>query len=338
MLTRLIAAGLVASAALAGPAAAETVEEFYDGKRITLVVGTGPGGGYGLYAEMLADHMPKHIPGNPTMVTQYMPGAGGATATTYIWGTAPRDGTVISSLTQSGALFQVLNPDVEYDASELSYIGRMASANAAGVIWAETGVSSLEDIKDAEIVMGATGRGDQSYMFPTLLKNLLGHQFKVVTGYPGTRDMNLAIERREIDGRVGSWTSWKAAAAEWIEDGTVVPIVEVGLVSSPDLAGKVPLVADLARDDDERAMLRLLSSYAAIGRSVSGPPEIPQERLTALRAAFEATMNDPEFQAAAAEAGVPLEYLSGEELAEIVDETVSADDALVERAKELLEY
>lgn len=337
MLSRLLAAGLVA-AVIAGPAAAETVEEFYSGKRITLVVGTGAGGGYGLYAEMLADHMPKHIPGNPTIVTQYMPGAGGATATTYIWGTAPRDGTVISSLTQSGALFQVLNDNVEYDAAELSYIGRMASANAAGLVWAEKGVDSLDDVMEIEVVMGATGRGDQSYMFPTLLKNLFGHKFRVVTGYPGTRDMNLAIERGEIDGRVGAWTSWKAAVAEWLADGTIIPIVEVGLVSSPDLAGKVPLVADLARDEDERRMLRLLSSYAAIGRSVSGPPEIPSDRLQALRDAFTATMNDPEFQAAAAEAGVPLEYLSGAELAEIVDETVNAPEALITRAKELLEY
>lgn len=338
MLSRLIAVAIAAAGTMAMPAQADPVAEFYSGNRITFVVGTGAGGGYGMYAELLAKHLPQYIPGEPAITIQYMPGAGGVTATTYMYRSAARDGTVIATLTQSNPLYQVLNDVDSFDAAALTYIGRMATANAAGLVWSETGVASLDDMSETPIVFGGTGRGDQSYMFPTILRTLFGFDTRTVLGYSGSGEMNLAIERREVDGRVGSWTSLKNAVGPWLDDGRIVPVLEVGLESSPDLAGVVPLVTDLARDDEELALLRLLSSYAAIGRAISSAPEVPEERLEALRTAFDMAISDPALLAEAAELGLPIEPLTGAEVADIVSETVGAPAELVARARELLEY
>lgn len=268
------------------PSQAESVEEFYRGKTVTIVVASGPGGTFPLYAHALAQHMGRHLPGNPNMVVQHMPGAGGNVAANYMANAAPKDGTTISAVL-SPSLTSPLLQSVRYDPTQFNWLGSIAPLRIVVVLWDAAPAKSLDDIKRTETVVGATGKSNETSMTPMLMNAMLGTRFKVVQGYQGGGDLDLAMQRGEIHGRVMSWESLNANP-EVLKHA--LPIAQYA-GSIPELA-KVPRLADLVATDEDRRMVELMELSGTIGRGYYAPPGVPAERAEALRRAFVATLAD----------------------------------------------
>lgn len=332
-----LAAGVLVLGLAAGrPAAADPVADFYKGKDITILVAFGAGGGYGLYARTLAQHLGRHIPGRPNIITQFMSGAGGAKAANYFYNVSPRDGSVIALLSNAAAMAQVLQGDkLKYDASKLNYIGRMVDMRSAIIVWHTAPVKTLADATKHTIIFGGTGKSSQDYINPALMKNILGYKVKVVLGYKGSKEINLAMEKGEVHAMANSWGSVKARLGHWIKNKQINVIAMVGLTRAPDLPN-VPTLLELAKNDEDRAVMELMASTTAVGRAFSTPPAVPAERVAALRAAFKATMDDPAFLADAKKRKMDLEYMSGEKVQKIVAKTIAAPKSVVERFKKAL--
>jgi tripartite-type tricarboxylate transporter receptor subunit TctC len=321
-----------AALAMAVSAHASPVADFYSGKTITIIVSQGAGGGYARDAQLLTRHMPRHIPGEPTMVLQFMPGAAGVTSTNYVYNVAAKDGTVMGMPPYALAQIQVLHGNVRYDAARFHYIGRMANVNGMLMVSDQAPATTLDGIRKTEIVIASGGRSGQSYITPALMSSILGLRFKIVTGYPGSAEMDLAIERGEAHGRVGNWSNYVTEKAHLLEERKIIPLIEVGLDKSPKFP-EVPLLSDLAANDDDRAILEFMSAGSAMGRVFVLPPDVPEERVKALRRAFDATMKDPEFLADAERSKTLISPMTGEELQRIVERAVSMPSGLVERAR-----
>ncbi len=331
-------AGAVLLTGVAGaPAAADAVADFYKDKRLTLIAAASAGGGYDAYGRTLGVHLVKHLPGNPSFAIQFMPGAGGLTAANYLYNVAPKDGTTIGLISNAAPVFQVLKGGVKYDASKFNYIGRAGSMQYVIMVWHSQGVKSLEDMKNKEVVFGSSGKSQSNYMVPIVLKNVLGLKARVIAGYPGTKEISLALEKGEVGGRAGAWSSWQTGHAHWLRDKKVIPVAQAGLEKAYDLPN-APLLLDLAKTDEERAVLELLASDAAVGRGFITMPGVPADRVTALRRAFDATMKDPEFLADAKKRRLLIEPMTGEKLQAIVNKTVAASPAVIARAKKVLEW
>lgn len=308
-------------------------QDFYEGKTVTIIVATNPGGGYALAAELLAHHIGNHIPGHPNVIVQFMPG--GHKALAYLTSVASKDGTVFGVVSQGAPVDQLVNQEVPYDVAALSYIGRLHSTNAVAIIWSEAPANTLEGIKQTEVIFGTSARTDDGYIFPTLLRDRLGYQIKVVQGYDGAAVMDLAIERGEIHGRINSWAGIKvtAGSSRWLQEGRIVPLFEVGLQSSPDLAG-VPLIEDLFEDPSDRALVRFLSSSATVGRQFVAPPGVAEDQLRILQDAFNATVVDPAFLEEAAQRNLAIEPLTATELRAVVDDVLATPPEIVAAARE----
>jgi tripartite-type tricarboxylate transporter receptor subunit TctC len=333
--------GAAACAALllaaGGASAQQSVADFYKGKSIDLYIGFTQGGGYDLYARLVARHMTKHIAGNPNIVPRQMVGAGSRKATAYMVEVAPRDGTALATAEQSLPLQQALGEvEAPIDATKLGWIGNPSEDNNILIMWHATGVKTVEQTTAKQYVIGATGP-NTSAQYPQVLNTLIGTKFKIITGYPGGADINLAMERGEVDGRgSNAWASQKATHPEWLRDGKINILVQTGLTKAPDLP-HVPLLMDLATNPDDRAALKLLSAPTAVGRPLFTTPGVPTERITALRRAFDATMKDPDFQADAKKASLDLNPMSGETLQKVVEDVVATPKPIVERLRKALE-
>jgi tripartite-type tricarboxylate transporter receptor subunit TctC len=322
-----VMAGLIS----AGSARAQSAEEFFKGKTLRFTVVYEPGGTYDLYSRLVIVHLPKHIPGNPAIVVQYMPGAGGMVGTVNLYEKAARDGTQLGMLPRDIAVNQMLHPDAaRYDAKRFSWIGRVASYTGVMVVMSRTGVKTAEDLRTRQVVAGAWGNTTDSFVTPTLLNALAGTRFKIVTGYRGAADVDLAIERGEADARVASWTALKSTRAEWLKDGRIVVPFQTGLKRHADLPD-LPLISDLAQSDDGRRILEFMNSDASVGWNVIAPPEVPADRVAALRGALAATMRDPDFLADAQKQGLEIVPGSGEEVAAVVARTLATPHDLVAR-------
>ena len=336
--TALVAVGLCIAGLVAGPArAADPVADFYKGKSIELLIGFTAGGGYDLYARITARHMEKHIPGNPHIVPKQMTGAGSRTAAAYLYNVAPKDGTAMATADQSLAIQQALgDPTIQVDNNKFNWIGNPNADNNTLAVWHTTGIKSIDEVKTREVVVGATGP-NTSAQYPQVLNTMLGTKFKIITGYPGGADVNLAMERGEVAGRgSNAWASWKSTQAEWLRDKKITLLVQIGLKKAPDLPD-VPLLMDLATNPDDRMALMLLSAGTTIGRPLFTTPDVPAERVAALRKAFDATMKDPAFIAEAGKAQLDLNPVSGEELQRIVADVVATPKAIAERLLAALE-
>lgn len=330
-------AAAVVLAGLSAPAAGET-DGFFKDKTITMVVPSGAGGSYDLYTRILARHFDRHIPGKPNIVVTNMPGAGGARAAGYIYNKAPRDGTWLGLISQTAALFQILRSEgTTYRAEEFSYVGRMASSNGVVAVWHNAPARTLEEAKTKEIIFGSSGKGSQTYITPTMMRNLLGYNFRAVLGYRGAAKTLLAMEQGEVHARTGSIEVFRGKKPEWLRDKKVLIWAEVGLEKNPELPD-VPLVTDLAKTPEDKEIVRLLSSYTALGYHFGGPPSIPKDRVTTLRAAFDATMKDPHLIAEMKKYNVDLRPANGAAVEKIVRETVSASPAVIARAKQVLDW
>ena len=329
--------GLLAAGSFVGSAHAQSaVETFYKGKILDLYIGFTSGGTYDTYSRLVAQFMGDHIPGKPKIVPKQMVGAGSRAAATHIFNIAPKDGTQLATADQALAMQQVLNdPGIQFDANKFIWIGNPIADNNTMAAWTASGVTSIDEAKKREFVVGANGI-TASAQYPQAMNVLLGTKFKIITGYPGGTDINLAMQRGEVAIRgQNSWSSWKSQHMDWIKAKQITILVQIGLTKDKELPD-VPLLMDLATAPDDRAALKLLSAPTAIGRPIFTTPGVPQERVEALRAAFNATMKDPAFLATAAKANMDLNPVSGDELQRIVAELFATPPSAVQRLKEIL--
>jgi tripartite-type tricarboxylate transporter receptor subunit TctC len=279
--------------ALASPARAQSVEEFYRGKTVTILVGFTAGGGYDLYARVLGRHLGRNIPGNPTVVVQNMPGAGSLKATQYVYGVAPKDGTVLAAVSRGMATDPLLN-SAKFDATRFTWIGSVTSETSVCATWNASPVKTWDDMFKREFTLGGSATGADPDTFALILRNLFGAKVKLVTGYPGGNEINLAMERGEVDGRCGwSWSSLKSLKA-WLPKINL--LAQFAVVKNADLP-QVPWALERAGNEEQRQVLRMLTAGQFLGRPFFGTPDIPADRKTALRRAFDATMQDPQFLA-----------------------------------------
>lgn len=304
-------------------------KDFYAGRTVTWVVGAGAGGNYGLYAQLFAPYLEKHIPGNPTIVPQFNPKGGGRVAASFVSNAAPKDGTVIAMVQQTIPVFQLLEPDdLKFDVREWQWIGNLATVPGVIVAAASTGVKTAADLTEKQVIMGATGKSSETFMTPTALNNLTGAKFKIVTGYRGAQPIFKALQSGEVSGFSFSWLSVKSSAADQLAAGKIVIPVQTGLVRDPDLPD-VPTAIELGPTAEAKSALRLLASSSKYGRAIWAPPGTPAEQLAILRAAFDKAVADPGFRAELDKRGLPLSTVDAAGLAELTNAVFSTDDKTV---------
>jgi tripartite-type tricarboxylate transporter receptor subunit TctC len=329
---------LTALALAASPAAAQSVEEFYRGKTITMTVGTSPGGDYDLRMRMVGRHIGRHIPGNPTIVPTNMPGAGQMLVANWLANVAPKDGTAIVALSQNMPVNQATGASgVKYDVRQFHWIGNTTDTPNVINSWHTTGIKTIQDVMQRELVVGATGTASGSYLYPYALNQLAGTKFKIVTGYPGGNDINLAMERGEVGGRgSNSWASWKSTRPQWLAEKKIIILVQVGIKRNPELPD-VPTMQDLGKNDLDKRVLTFISVDSAISRPLVTSPGVPAERVEALRRAFDATMKDPAFLAEAEHSKTDINLMTGEEAQKIAESTINTPPEVLARANALIE-
>jgi tripartite-type tricarboxylate transporter receptor subunit TctC len=317
------------------PADAQTVADFYRGKTITLLVGVGAGGEYDVLARLLARHIAHHIPGQPAVIVQNMSGASGLKMANFLYTQAPRDGTHIGVVQNTMIASQAAGlPGIQFDAARFRWLGTIAPVVETMAVWHTTGVKTVADAKAKAIVAGSTARGAITYGFPSLMNELIGTRFKIVSGYDGGNQINLAMERGEVEARNNSWSSWKATKAAWLKDGKITVIAQAG-PRAPDL--DAPSLEDMARNADERRIIELVVSGTQFGRPFAITPDTPEDRVKALRDAFLATMKDKDFQAEATGLNFDVTPVNGEALERVAAQITSTPKELAARARQFLE-
>jgi tripartite-type tricarboxylate transporter receptor subunit TctC len=329
---KLFAAALASLAA--GAAHAQSVEEFFKGKTISFIIGSDPGGSFDPYARALAEHMPKYIPGNPKIVTKFAGGqSGGLQVANQMHNTIARDGLTIAMTQQTIVLHQVLQPEyAKYDAREWIWLGNMAPVRNMLSVWHTAKAKSVAQAREHEVVIGATGPSSPTYIVPNVLNKFLGTKFKIVTGYKGAADLNLAMMRGEIEGRGASWLSVQLSLPREIEEKKIIPIVFASITRDPS-APDVPTLAEVMTDPLHKRVAEFLSAESDFGRSVFLPPGVPADRAKALRQAFDQMMKDKDFLAEADKLRIYIEHINGEDLARITKLIVEAPKDVVDLAK-----
>jgi tripartite-type tricarboxylate transporter receptor subunit TctC len=322
--------------------AQNSVADFYKGKQISIVVGSSAGGGYDTYARLLARHLGKHIPGNPVIVPSNMPGAASNIAAAYVYNVAPKDGTVIGAV-QTAAVLDPLFADkarLKHDSSKFIYLGSATVDYYVCVIRADAAVKDFKDAQTREVIMGASQPGTSTRDFPALLNNAAGAKFRIVSGYPGTREITLAIEKGEVQGVCGfSWSSLSVQHPDWLKSGFIRVLVQENDKGHPDVNRMgVPHATDFAKTPQDRAIMDLIYSSEIFGRPYVMPPGVPADRVAALRKAFIDTLRDPELLAEGQKAGLDLNPISGEELQSIAAKMYATPADVVERAKQAVIY
>jgi tripartite-type tricarboxylate transporter receptor subunit TctC len=329
-----LAAAVLLVAAGGGGAAAQSVEAFYKANRVSIDIGYTPGGVYDIYARTVARHLGKHIPGRPAVVPVNMPGAGSMKAANYIYAQAPKDGTHIAVFARGIAMQPLLDDTgVQFEATKLNWLGSPASEVSVVFSWHTKPFRTLADLRDREMVVPATGTGADSAIFPYVMNGVLGTKFKVVTGYPGAAETMLSIERGETDGSAAtSWGNFATAKADWIRDRKVNIILQLALKKLLAL-GDVPLIMDAAENDNDRQVLELIFVRQSMSYPFVTSPDVPPERLQALRRAFDATLRDPEFLADAKQQKLDIDPVSGDEIQSLVRRVYASPPDVVTRAR-----
>jgi tripartite-type tricarboxylate transporter receptor subunit TctC len=321
---------------LSSPAAAQTPAEFYKGKQVSIYVGFSAGGTYDLYARALARHIGRHIPGNPSVVPRNMEGAGSLRLANYIHQVAPRDGTAIATIgraTVAAPLFEVAA--AKFDPREFSWLGSANDEVSICAAWRESGIRRFDDLKTREYAFGATGPTEEAVQIYKTMNALLGTRIRTVSGYPGGNQINLAIERGEIHGRCAlSWSSVKATLQHWLDENKLLPMLQVASAKHADLQD-VPLLMELAPDDEARYVFRFLVARQVIGRPFFGPPEVPADRAAALRKAFIDTMNDKEFLIEADKAKLEINPVPAERIEVLLRELYAIPPDITKKAAAL---
>jgi tripartite-type tricarboxylate transporter receptor subunit TctC len=321
-----------------GPVQAQQdVGEFFKGKTLRIVVGAGVGSGYDITARILARHMPAHMPGNPTIIVQNQQGAGGLTMTNSLNANGPFDGTVIGAPFNGTPTQPLLQPQTaHFDAGKLTYLGSTNRETQVMYVWSTVPIRKLDEMKTAELVMGAQAPGSTQYDYPILLNRLLGYKFKVITGYESTPKIHLALERGEVQGTVANWSTLKALNSDWLADKKICLLAQWGLNKLPEI-GDVPSIFDYVTNDADRAAIKLVVARLEYGRPFFLPPGVPADRIAALRQAFAATVKDPAFLGDSARAKIDVDPLGGEAVQALVEEVSKTPPDVVARVRDALE-
>ena len=319
-------------------ASAQGVAEFYRGRTLSMVIATSPGGDYDQRGRLLARHMGRHIPGEPGIAAQNMPGGVGLAAANWLASVAPRDGSVLHMIMQNMPAHQAIGGSgARFDVRKFGFIGNTTNSPNLITAWHTTGVRTIKDAMERELVVGASGTATASSYYPSALNALIGTKFRIVNGYPGGNDVNLAMEKGEVGGRgSNSLASWRSGHPHWIAEGKIQFLAQIGLERHPDLAD-VPLIWELAKTDEDREVLRFICADVAIARALVTTPETLPARLQALRQAFDATMKDPDFLAEAAKMKMDISPTRGEAAQIVAESIVAASPAVLARAKIILE-
>ncbi len=335
---KLSAAGvaLIAGAMLAGPASADPIADFYKGKTVKIVFGFGVGGTYGKYSLMLGEFLSRNIPGKPKVVTQSMPGAGGLKAANYAYNVMAKDGTGLYMPVDSLIISQLLRPNkVKFKSDEFTWLGTVIQSNATIVVRSDAGINKLEDLKTKQVIMASSGKGSQTFLMPQLLNALYGAKFKIVMGYRGSRKMQLSMEQGETQGVSLTWLAWKSNRPDWLKpDGFARAIVQIGYNKEPDL--DAPMFSDVVKSAADKQIVNFMASMSPIGRGLAVPPGVSKDKISALRWAFDKTVSDPEFIAAATKRKLKVNPLTGERIQSIVKQSLQASPAVVKRAQKLI--
>ena len=308
---------------------AQSPADFYKGKTIDLYIGYSAGGGYDVYARALARHMPRFIPGNPTIVPKNMPGAGSLVLANWLYNVAARDGTAFGTIGRGTAFDPLLgSTKAQFDADKFNWIGSMNDEVSVCVAWHTTGIATLEQVMQNELTVGGTGPAADTDQFPKVLNATIHTKFKIIAGYPGGNDIDLAMERGEVMGRCGwSWSSVIATHKQWFDEKRINVLVQLSLNKHGDLPN-VPLIMDFAKTGEERQIFKLVFARQPMGRPFLAPPGIPADRTAALRKAFMDTMKDPGFLAEAEKMKLEINPVSGDAVQEIMQEVYQTPKAI----------
>ncbi len=333
----LVRAACVAGlAAIAAPASAQSPADFYKGKNVNVLIGVGVGGEYDLHARLVARYIGKHIPGNPQMISQNMTGAGGAKMAAYLADVAPKDGTNIGMIANNFPAMQAAGLDViRFDLGKFQWIGSISPTVETMTVWRTAGISTIEEARKKEVIAGASGKGAITYSFPAMLNEFLDTKFKIVAGYQGGNDINLAMERGEVQARNNTWSSWKVTKPDWIRNGDIKIIVYAG-PTPKDLPG-VPSVTDLVKNDDDRRTVELIVSGTRLGRPLSFAGGVPADRVAAVRKAFDDTMKDADFLKEAEKLQIEVDPVRGEDMQKVVADVLATPKHLAARARTIIE-
>jgi tripartite-type tricarboxylate transporter receptor subunit TctC len=314
---------------------AEPIADFYRGKTMKVIIGYGPGGGYDLYGRLAAEFLGRHIPGNPAIVPENMPGGGSLKAVLYLYQVAPQDGTYLGSVSQQFASNAVTDERNKMDVARFHYLGRFTSNIDVGVALPQAGINSFEEARKRQIVVGAEN-GSMSLIYAQALNTYGGAKLKIVKGYNGSADIQLAAERGEVDVN-GSYSlpAVLVSHPDWVRDGTANILYQNALKRFPQLP-QVPTLSELMLTDEGRTVAHVVAGMAEIGRSILTTPGVPEERLAALRTAFQEMLKDPDFIAACAKRNLMLDPASGQDMDAINQETMSLPKPIVEALRTLL--
>ena len=321
-------AALLAIGAVPTPASAQSVEDFYKGKTINLAIGFDAGGGYDIYGRLLSRHLGQHLPGHPAIVVQNMPGAGSQRTATWLYSVAPKDGTAIATFGRQMGITPLLTTGALFDGTKFTWLGSITNEVSTCVTW--------HDWLERPITLGGDGPGADPDVFALLYKNVFDAKIKLVSGYHGTTPILLAMERGEVDGLCGySWSTIKSKNQQWLKEKTVNIIVQAALRKEPDLPD-VPLALDLARNDEQRKIMKVVLTSQELARPFAAPPGIPEDRKAALISAFDRTMKDPEFLAEAKKMNLDVNPLGAKTIDELLAELYATPKPVLEKAAQAI--
>ena len=326
-----------AIAVMATAAQAQSVESFYKGREVTILIGHPPGGSYDLYAQLAAPYLKKYIPGNPTVIVQSMPGGAASKAATFLYARGPKDGSMIALFPETIAYVQLMDPaQGRWDVTKMSYIGSFAPVNTAFMALGKSRIKSAQDLNAGKVNVGCSGRASQSFQYPAALKEIAKLPLNIICGYDGSSAYTLALLRGEVDLVSKAWNAWRAEDKDNIDNGTLVPVLQGGLKRTPELPN-VPLMQEITDDPTAKEVLAFVSAGAAIGRALLAPQGVPPDRLAALRTAFDKMVVDPEFLAEAAKRHAYIEPVAGPEVQKASDAIVHTPKAIVDLAAKAMQ-
>lgn len=323
----------IAMSAIAGPPAEaqQSIEDHFRGRTVTMIVPTSPGGDRSANATALAQHLGRHIPGNPRVVPSYMPGAGGLVAANHLYNVVAKDGLTIMSPLTTLIVAQVTgDKQVRYDVAKMNWIGRATESTQVIYVWHTVKVHNIEDAKKVVVTVGSTGVNSPSTIVPNVLNNVFGTRFKVVLGYKGSADFNLATSRGETDASLTTWGNLRNNHRAWVRDKQARILVQVLMTRHPELKD-IPTAYELATNDDDRQLLEFVTSSAELGQAFITAPGVPQPIVNALRTAFDQTMVDPEYIAFSKKVGNEVNPVSGADMARFAARTLATPKSVVDR-------
>ncbi|MDF2118020.1 hypothetical protein PY365_20820 [Roseiarcaceae bacterium H3SJ34-1] len=328
----LLGSALALAGAISGTAAADPVEDFYKGKNLQVLVGVSAGGAYDLQMRLVARYITKYIPGHPVAVPQNMTGATGLVMANYLYRVAPKDGTTMGLIQNGLPTFQAVGKEgAQFDARKFEWIGSIDQTVETIIVWKSTGVKTIEDARKKEIIIGSIGSSGITYMYPVMLNEMVGTKFKMVTGYPGSGALNLAMQRGEVEGRNNSWGSIKANNPDWIANKDIFVLTFSGKRPG-DLDG-IPDLNDLITSAQDRQVAQIVTAGDRVGHPFAVAPGVPADRVAALRTAFTAMLKDPDFIRDATAVQIDIDPVDPQQLKKVVDDLFAVPDALKQRAR-----